>query len=117
MNISPERLQPALTEYGESLPEMPKWIGLIDHEGKFVASRGEIVPVAGNQTLPHNAIASQLSKLAKCNYQTLDALGFQNFSSSVHIGHSGTLFLVNLDDCFVLTVAYYGFGEGCCFND
>lgn len=106
-----------LTEFGKCLPEMPKWIGLVDINGQSLAYVGDFSSISGDKSPAERTVALSVAKLSKSNYDVLDVLNLQNLSASIHIGHAGTLFLLNLDDRFMLGVSYHGVGEGCCYEN
>lgn len=115
MNLDPEKLEIALAQFAQNLPDIPKWVGLVDHTGQLIATFGSFdyaYPAS-----PTSLIAGQQMHLcAERNYDALEAIEHGNFEISIHIGGEGTLFLLNMNDAFYLGVSYHGTGDGCCYS-
>lgn len=98
MNQDGKNLEKYLKQLMDNLSDKPKWVGLVDENGNLIASVGKIASKT-------NHIAEQIKRLARQNHRTLNKTSHGNFDVSVHIGTSGTLFIMNMFDSIYLAVS------------
>jgi hypothetical protein len=97
----------ALVSLKTALPQEPEWIVLIRENGELIGKVGEY-PYLTHRAIDDSIVVSAIHDHETHLLNVLDRLKQGNLQYSITVGSDRTFLLVNLNDAYVLVIAFVG---------
>jgi hypothetical protein len=108
--VNKAKIDQALQDLANRLPEAPKWMILVRRNGEFVSRIGEFINLPTGTQLEDNWAATLTHTHAMHEIHMLDGTQHGTFQHSISVGSDGIYFIVHLNDAYVLGVSYQWIG-------
>ena len=107
--MNKDKIDKALREFTNALPEAPAWVILIKRDGELLSKVGEFSHIYRTR-LDDNEVTQLTHQLGLYQQDTLDSLQHGNLQYGIHCGANGVYIIVNLIDGYWLGISYQRVG-------
>jgi len=105
------KVNQALTKFGDLLSEKPVWMLLIRRNGEVITQIGKYEHLVHSETiLKEGTIASWIKSHSEHEIEMLDQLDHGNLQYTITVGTQGVFVILHLHGGFLIGISYHNIG-------